>query len=548
MPSGPVRSSVVQRLFGRTWAQAALLFAGLVTVYHANFTVLDEGDAVPNILLPLAIVKHGRMTFSPVDFPEMFRWRTSPPFRFTTDFYFNTYRDRFLDKSTAEWIQSGHLKLHEPRYFIVESPTRQQYVSTFGPVPGITLLPLMTAIYALDDGITDKFTLRMSVAKLHASMLVAASAVFLFMTALAFTTKRRALLVAAAFGLGTCVFAISSQTLWQQTVNMFFLCGAMYFFVQKSAIFSGAALSGLFFGAAMACRPPSALFFIGALAFLAFRHRRSVLPFVLAATPVPLAVGVYNIRFFGSPFSFAQELVGHIIAKQKTGSPDLWQTPLLEGLAGLFVSPSRGLLIFSPFLVLSFWGLVRVFRVPAYAALRPLAIGAILTMLLQAKWFDWWGGWAYGYRPWLDAVPFLCLLLVPVLDTVLATRVRRTVFSLALTWAVFVQGLGALSYDRSWNLRKIYVVRLRTAAKPFGFLDDSEARAFAARPGATYIGLSYCDIDLPFCRHRLWSLSDNLISYQIKHFSEVRARRMPQGWRLLGGEDLGPLRIPWIFD
>jgi hypothetical protein len=257
---------------------------------------------------------------------------------------------------------------------------------------------------------------------------------------------------------------------------------------------------------------------------------------------------VYNIRFFGSPFSFAQELVGHIIAKQKTGSPDLWQTPLLEGLAGLFVSPSRGLLIFSPFLVVSFWGLVRVFRVPAYAVLRPLATGAILTMLLQAKWFDWWGGWAYGYRPWLDAVPFLCLLLVPVLDTVLATRVRRTVFSLALTWAVFVQGLGALSYDRSWNLRKIYVVRLRTAAKPFGFLDDSEARAFAERPGATYIGLSYCDIDFPFCRHRLWSLSDNLISYQITHFSETRARRMPQGWRLLGSEDLGPLRIPWIFD
>jgi hypothetical protein len=32
---------------------------------------------------------------------------------------------------------------------------------------------------------------------------------------------------------------------------------------------------------------------------------------------------------------------------------------------------------------------------------------------VQSKWFDWWGGWTYGYRPWLEAVPVLVLCMIP---------------------------------------------------------------------------------------------------------------------------------------
>ena len=59
-----------------------------------------------------------------------------------------------------------------------------------------------------------------------------------------------------------------------------------------------------------------------------------------------------------------------VIALEKTGKSQLWQTPLVVGAFGLLASPSRGLLVFSPFLVLAFWGLPRLWKEPAYAPLR----------------------------------------------------------------------------------------------------------------------------------------------------------------------------------
>lgn len=53
-----------------------------------------------------------------------------------------------------------------------------------------------------------------------------------------------------------------------------------------------------------------------------------------------------------------QALIGPRIALEKTGSSNVWGTPFLEGLQYLFISPSRGLFIFSPHLCLSVVGIL----------------------------------------------------------------------------------------------------------------------------------------------------------------------------------------------
>ena len=90
-----------------------------------------------------------------------------------------------------------------------------------------------------------------------------------------------------------------------------------------------------------------------------------------------------------------------------------------EALAGLLVSPSRGLLVFSPFLV----------ALPAAAALRrrdwPLsrgwwAVGIVWPLLLVlafSRWTMWWGGGCFGPRLLTDALPGLFLLVVRVWPT-----------------------------------------------------------------------------------------------------------------------------------
>jgi hypothetical protein len=528
-PGAPPRAK------SHAWAAWAL-FWSLFVVYHLNFSTLDEGDAVPSTNLPIAVLATGRLSFGPDHFPEMFKWRSLPPFIEQDDFFFLDWNAVFGDRTAREWQEAGKLQFNGPRYYVVESPRRHVYVSTFGPIPGLVLLPFVAPFYGLDHEMYTKMALRASVAKLGSSSMVAACAVLIFLIALRKTTRPLALLVAAVYGLGTCAWAVSSQNIWQQTVNQLLLTLGVFFVTGEVDRRRVAAFAGLALGAATACRATGAIVLGGTLAHLVVYHRKSVLPFALGALPIPIAIAIYNAYYFGSPFSFAQELVGHAIAQQKTGSPALWQTPLYMGALGLLVSPSRGLVVFSPVLVPAFWGVVTVFRNAEWRAFRPFAGAALVMMAVQCKWFDWWGGHAYGYRPWLDAVPYLVLSLLPIAENLTRTAMRRTIFGAAFAWSVFVQALGALTYDRFWNLRTLFVVRVPESSDPVGLFTEDEARRFADARRGEYLGPSFCDIDYPFCRFRLWSLEDNMILYQLTHFEETRSRRLPVGFRDLGRE------------
>jgi hypothetical protein len=513
---------------------AALLFFGLFLVYHANTSVLDEGDAVPTANVPVALLTTGRLSFDPVHFPELFKWKSHPPLWERDDYFFMSWKERLFDKTAGDFFSDGVLEYVGPRYYIVESRIKGVFVSTFGPMPALFALPVTALFLALDANFWAKMSLRASVAKVTAAAMVAGSAVFVFFIALRFMSRRRALLLAVIYGLGTCAWAISSQNLWQQTVTQFLLLTGAFFLCGTKERLSWAMWSGVAFGAAAANRATGVLPIAAVCVYLARYERRALVPFLLGTLPFPALVGVYNHHYFGSPFTFAQELVGHEIAIQKTGSPVLFQTPIWRGLAGLLASPSRGLFVFSPVLALSFWGAVRAWKDPRFVILRPLTVATAITMLLQCAWFDWWGGHAYGYRPWVDAVPFLVLFIMPVLSDMLETRDRRVSLAVALSWSIFVQGLGALSYDREWNMRLLYVTRVPGVAKPRSFVDERKARAFADQHGGQFLGATYCDIDQPYCRYRLWSLEDNLIRFQLTHFKEARARRLPMGWEKLG--------------
>jgi hypothetical protein len=509
---------------------AALIFFGLFAVYHANFSVLQEGDPASNAKLPVALLADHSFAFSTDRFPEMFKWRGRAPFVEIEDVTITNWLEMYDDRTAWDWLEAGRLEFNGPRYFLVEAPRRHAYVSAFGPVPGLMLLPLIAPVYAFNHDLHLDAARYASIVKLGSAGLVAACAALIFLIAWRRTTRGRALLLAATYGLATCAWAVSSQNIWQQTANQFLLTAGAYFFLGDTERRGAMAWAGLFLGAATACRVTSALVLIAVAVHLAIHHRRSVLPFVAAALPSLMLIGVHNAYYFGNPLTFAQALAGPPIALEKTGSPSLWQTPVYVGALGLLASPSRGLLIFSPVLAPAGWGLVRSIADPAWRGLRALGLAALATMALQCAWFDWWGGHAYGYRPWLDVMPFLVLLLLPVLDELTRTRLRRALYGVAFAWSAGVQALGAWSYDRTWNTRALHVVRVPDDPNPVLLLEEHEARDLAEASGGSYVGPASCDVDRAICRYRLWSLSDNMIGYYLGHFSEARKRRWRARW------------------
>jgi len=352
---------------------------------------------------------------------------------------------------------------------------------------------------------------------------VAGSAIFLFLVAAPGLGARSGLLVALVYGLCTCVWSTSSQVLLQHGPTELFLAMGCYFLLRPRQ--PSPALAGLALSLAVACRPPTILVFAAVALMFALRDRRALVRLLAGALPVGVLLVVYGLVVFGHPFATGQLGMGPAVAQIKTGSRDLWQTPLYLGTLGLLGSPGRGLLVYSPVAAIGLWGMVRVWRDRQPKELQALSLAAVALFVLAAKWFDWWGGWCYGYRPIVDVVILLAFLAVPLVPWIAAQRTRVLVFGVLACWSCGVQALGVYAYDISgWNGRWVYDVAGPGPNQLVTYDDDLTAARHARERGGT-VRPRVLSVDDPAYRHRLWSMRDNPISFYLGRLERSHTRR-----------------------
>jgi len=84
-----------------------------------------------------------------------------------------------------------------------------------------------------------------------------------------------------------------------------------------------------------------------------------------------------------------------------------------RGLAGVLFSPSRGLLIFVPSVIVVACLLV-VFRrtLPCRRLVVVASASILVTVVLYATYIEWWGGHSFGARYMTDLTPWLVLLAI----------------------------------------------------------------------------------------------------------------------------------------
>lgn len=122
---------------------------------------------------------------------------------------------------------------------------------------------------------------------------------------------------------------------------------------------------------------------------------------------------------FGSPFDTGA------YASQR------WTTPLMLGLSGALISPARGLLWSFPAVALVPLGLRHLARSPyRWIGLALLAL-PIAQLLNVSAWWVWFGGWDWGLRLFVPALPLLAVLAAVGVDA-LSHAVRRWLPSLLL--------------------------------------------------------------------------------------------------------------------
>ncbi len=159
---------------------------------------------------------------------------------------------------------------------------------------------------------------------------------------------------------------------------------------------------------------------------------------------IPLAAGLllasYNLYVF-------QHLSGGYAVAVLQGS-------ILPGLAGLFVSPGRGLLIYTPVVLFALCAFL-----PAAPAARrqhsPLMVTAVAFIILESlvisRSIIWWGGYCWGPRLLTELIPPLMVLMAIGVQAIDRPWPRRAFAVLAL-YSILIQAVGVFFYPNGhWD-------------------------------------------------------------------------------------------------
>jgi hypothetical protein len=245
------------------------------------------------------------------------------------------------------------------------------------------------------------------------------------------------------FAYGSETMAVASQALWQHGPGALMLLGGIAALLALPRRPRAAAVwLGICLGMAVAVRPTN-LLLVAPLGLLALWRapRQAILAGIVAAIVLAPFLA-YNLTLFGTLFGGYGD-----------GMPWPGLRPYLAGLAGLLVSPARGLLLYFPASLLALVLLARRREARRDGLTLALTAGVLLQIAVVSAWPMWWGGSCFGPRLLSETQAPILLLLGLAFPAEGAAR-RRGAIALAavLAFSVAVQAVGAYSWPAIfWN-------------------------------------------------------------------------------------------------
>lgn len=299
--------------------------------------------------------------------------------------------------------------------------------------------------------------------------------------------------IAAIFGAFAFLFASPAfsyaTTLFQHHISTFFILLALYLLIRFNTLL---ALSTIWLLCVVAITVdyPN-LFMMLPIAFVALSkmiviaRKNNVTQIIIhfakfisfAAVILPLGFFLwFNHMSFGNPLQLSGTLerVTHIkdgkpapkptdlvevqtASSEKTGLTFFKNRNILNGFYVHFFSPDRGMLRFTPVLLLGFVGLfLAVKKKVQHVGLLTAIIG--FNVLLYAMWDDPYGGWAFGSRYLIPAYAIFAIFVSLLLTFWKRYDVFLLFFFALLMYSQAVNSLGALTSNS--NPPKVEILAL----------------------------------------------------------------------------------------
>ncbi|WP_448560647.1 hypothetical protein [Trichothermofontia sp.] len=386
-------------LYQELGISSVCIFGACLFIYWYSDRQIGSGDTVPNTLLAFNWLKNGIL-------------------------HFDNFRDSyFFDRGNV--------------YFFVESPNG--HLTSLYPIgPAIVAFPLYVLFFLwlefkaivktwvlgyyvdplkLTELVFDER--RLTYEHLAAAILTAFSVVIFYLILRLKFNFFVALIGSFVFGIATNTWVTSSQGLWQHTIaNLLILCIILSLFNANRILDANIqtrllGVVGCFCGLLPGVRPTSALFASAVTVYVLYYYRWRSGFFFLGTLSCLLSVA-WNLYYFQNPFGgYATEIE----------SPYRWTiAQAWEGFTGLLLSPSRGLLIYSPITLLALPGAYQVYRRRACRdeQLMLAFLGAAITLFITYCFYRiWWAGFAFGPRFMVDLLPVLAYLIAQAWDWLL---------------------------------------------------------------------------------------------------------------------------------
>jgi hypothetical protein len=299
--------------------------------------------------------------------------------------------------------------------------TGGRFYTAYGLVPSLLVVPAILCAKSLSTVLPVNSLLIEKASVSFFTLLVASlSCVVLAMWILKLGYGRRTAI------LGACVLAFGSP-FWQNSVSGFLsepyftlaLLVAAYL-LSRPRIGYACALSGFAFGVACGTRVAGIVLFPAFILSLAFQIRARRLPWIhflrdalqfsaVFAVCAGLIAWTNYVRF-GSIFK-----TGYHIAFPSLSFT--FSNPLFQGIRDLLFNGEVGLLLFAPWVVLVFLCFNEFMRRHRPESVLCAAV-FLFSFLFYAKYEQWHGGWAGGPRYLLPTLPFLVMMIVPILEVI----------------------------------------------------------------------------------------------------------------------------------
>lgn len=466
------------------WVMRGLL---LLTLTFANLNDIWSPDTVPNVLFAWTLVREGDVDYDEFAADPLVLRQVGGALLIPRDAYFFRPCGEAGLRS-REMFTFGPARVTDfasPRGAGGPRPpdAHERVCSIFPPGVSLLALPVLAPFVIAGASAFDGSVVVRS-GHLAAAVLETLAALLLWSVIRRFTSARWALALVLLYWLGTSVRTVSAQALWQHAGVHLALAVALWLTLHERVSVRREMVAGMVMGLGVTVRQTTAILALG-LARLPWPPIAAIRPLAPVAFAAGVAAGAlpllaYNAIAFGSPF------------EQGYGDKPFYLQTLWPGLYGLLASPSRGILVYEPWVVAGIAAFVLAWRRPGLVPLRlrGLSIAWVLLLLGYASYLEWWGGRVFGPRFLDDLAPAIIVAIAWGISQGLLSRPwARLAFWVAAAWSLLLFNVAALVYDPStWDTVPVNVnfdpAKLFAWSDPqwlyvLGSLRSADARVFA---------------------------------------------------------------------